>query len=70
MEDSQDQGTNLAPSPADPLLRTGFCVNCEATRELTKLGDCSKCGSGSIWTANAVRNFHLYGILLTKEEDK
>lgn len=63
------ESPNLPTSPLDPTLRVGFCVNCEATRELREQGDCSKCGSNSIWTPNAVKEFYKLGAKLVREDE-
>lgn len=35
----------------------GFCVNCDATRIIDRVGRCINCGSGSVLQEGSVRKF-------------
>lgn len=53
----------IEPSGHDPEVKVGFCVDCEALRELTPdCAQCAKCQSKSIWKPNAVKEFVRIGL--------
>jgi len=48
-------------------LVVGLCADCDRTQNVTRTGECSVCGSNSIVTRGAVKEFRRLGALQAKE---